>query len=82
MNLTKYLIGLALISIGLVTTSCGKQEAETANAKPDAAAAAPAAAGDEEKILNIYNWSDYLAEDTIPNFEKAINNSIMLKTSY
>ncbi len=24
----------------------------------------------EEKILNIYNWSDYLAEDTIPNFEK------------
>jgi putrescine transport system substrate-binding protein len=25
---------------------------------------------DEEKILNIYNWSNYLAEDTIPNFEK------------
>ncbi|BCM25023.1 polyamine ABC transporter substrate-binding protein [Methyloradius palustris] len=24
----------------------------------------------EEKILNIYNWSDYLAPDTIPNFEK------------
>lgn len=24
----------------------------------------------EEKVLNIYNWSDYLADDTIPNFEK------------
>ena len=25
---------------------------------------------DEEKVLNIYNWPDYLAEDTISNFEK------------
>lgn len=25
---------------------------------------------DEEKVLNIYNWSDYIAEDTIANFEK------------
>jgi len=24
----------------------------------------------EEKILNVYNWSDYIAEDTIANFEK------------
>ncbi|MDG0832909.1 extracellular solute-binding protein [Roseateles saccharophilus] len=24
----------------------------------------------EEKLLNIYNWSDYIAEDTIRNFEK------------
>jgi spermidine/putrescine transport system substrate-binding protein len=22
------------------------------------------------KVLNIYNWSDYIAEDTLPNFEK------------
>ncbi|NMM29369.1 MAG: polyamine ABC transporter substrate-binding protein [Glaciimonas sp.] len=25
---------------------------------------------EEEKILNIYNWSDYIADDTIKNFEK------------
>lgn len=31
------------------------------------AAAAHAA---EEKVLNVYNWSDYIAEDTIANFEK------------
>jgi len=29
-----------------------------------------ASAKEEEKVLNIYNWSDYLAPDTIPNFEK------------
>jgi putrescine transport system substrate-binding protein len=34
------------------------------------AAAAPAALGADPKVLNIYNWSDYIAEDTIKNFEK------------
>jgi putrescine transport system substrate-binding protein len=29
-----------------------------------------AAAQEEEKVLNIYNWSDYIAEDTIRNFER------------
>jgi putrescine transport system substrate-binding protein len=32
-------------------------------------AAAPARA-DEEKVLNVYNWSDYIADDTIASFEK------------
>ena len=33
--------------------------------------AAPAHAADAEpKVLNIYNWSDYIADDTIKNFEK------------
>lgn len=27
-------------------------------------------AAEEEKVLNIYNWSDYLGPDTIANFEK------------
>ena len=31
---------------------------------------APSAAQEEEKVLNVYNWSDYIAEDTIKNFEK------------
>ncbi len=30
--------------------------------------AAPAVA-QEEAVLNVYNWSDYIAEDTIANFE-------------
>jgi putrescine transport system substrate-binding protein len=32
--------------------------------------AAPAARADEEKVLNIYNWSDYIGDDTVKNFEK------------
>ena len=32
-------------------------------------ASAPASAADP-KVLNIYNWSDYIADDTIKNFEK------------
>jgi putrescine transport system substrate-binding protein len=32
--------------------------------------ATAAQAQEEEKVLNIYNWSDYIAEDTIRNFEK------------
>ena len=33
-----------------------------------AAALAPAQA--QDKVLNVYNWSDYIAEDTLANFEK------------
>ena len=25
----------------------------------------------EEKIVHVYNWSDYIAEDTLKNFEAA-----------
>ncbi len=32
--------------------------------------ACPAAAQEEEKVLNVYNWSDYIADDTLKNFEK------------
>ncbi|MBI1179993.1 MAG: extracellular solute-binding protein [Alphaproteobacteria bacterium] len=28
-------------------------------------------AGAEEKVLNVYNWSDYIAPDTLAKFEKA-----------
>ena len=34
------------------------------------ATAGAAQAADEPKVLNIYNWSDYIADDTIKNFEK------------
>jgi putrescine transport system substrate-binding protein len=35
-----------------------------------AACAFGAQAADEAKVLNVYNWSDYIADDTIKNFEK------------
>ncbi|WP_425501984.1 polyamine ABC transporter substrate-binding protein [Pseudoxanthomonas jiangsuensis] len=37
---------------------------------PAAPTGADGQAGAEEKVLNVYNYSDYIAEDTIPNFEQ------------
>jgi putrescine transport system substrate-binding protein len=52
---------LTVASAALILAACGKKE-------EDKQAQAPAAA-EEEKVLHVYNWSDYIAEDTIPNFE-------------
>jgi len=43
---------------------------KTALALAIAAGAIASHAADEPKVLNIYNWSDYIADDTIANFEK------------
>jgi putrescine transport system substrate-binding protein len=55
--------GLAITTIALAVAACGKKE----EAKQ---AEAPGAAAAEEKVLHVYNWSDYIAEDTIKNFEE------------
>ena len=65
MSYGKYLLSLGLISAGLILSSCGQSDKAATDAS--ATAEAPAA---EEKVLNIYNWSDYIAPDTIANFEK------------
>ncbi len=44
---------------------CGRQDTAPAG-EATGTAGAPADAG----TLNVYNWSDYIAEDTIPNFER------------
>jgi spermidine/putrescine transport system substrate-binding protein len=69
-------LGLALPSIAAVLQACGGSEPE-APAKPpegaaavDAQPAGPPDLGEMEKELKICNWSDYIAEDTIANFEK------------
>jgi len=62
---------LAFTITALMLAACNKEPA--APAAPTAAApaaATPAVVTDDEKVLNIYNWSDYIAEDTIANFEK------------
>lgn len=56
-------LSLTILCAALVA-GCGKKAAAPA---PDAAKAAPPA---EEKVLNLYIWNDYLAPDTIANFEK------------
>ncbi len=36
--------------------------------------------GPMEKELHIYNWSDYIAEDTVPNFEKEFGVKVTYDT--
>jgi putrescine transport system substrate-binding protein len=68
----KYLWSFALSA--LVLAACGKKEEPVAVVAPPPApvASAPAAppANTEEKVLNIYNWPDYIPKDMIANFEK------------
>jgi putrescine transport system substrate-binding protein len=52
---------LVLVAV-LALAACGKKE------EPKAAAPA-VAVNAEEKVLNIYNWPDYVAKDLIANFE-------------
>ena len=70
---------LALAITAVLLAACGKKEEPApAPAAPVAAAPAPAAepakpAGpvfDDEKVLNIYNWPDYIPEGMIATFEK------------
>ena len=51
-------LGLALLVFALVLTGILGSLAVSASA------------AEEEKVLHIYNWSDYIAPDTIGNFEK------------
>ena len=41
---------------------------------------ASSVAAEEEKVLNIYNWFDYLAPDTSPNFEKKTGIKVHYET--
>lgn len=50
----------------LAFAGCSKKEAPSA---PVAEAPVAGPATDAEKVLNVYNWSDYIAEDTVKNFE-------------
>ena len=47
------------VAAALLLAACGKKEDATTDAAPVA----------EEAVLNLYIWNDYLAEDTIANFE-------------
>lgn len=67
----KYLLPFALSA--MVLAACGKkEEAPMPAAAPVAVAVAPVAApvNTEEKVLNIYNWPDYIPEGMIASFEK------------
>ena len=48
---------LTVVLAAAVLAACGGKDEKAADGAPS-------------KTLNVYNWSDYIAEDTIPNFEQ------------
>ena len=67
-----WLVGLSV----LVLVACGKKSDTPAVTSP---VAVPAVAA-EEKILNIYNWPDYIAKDMVANFEKETGIKVNYQT--
>ncbi|WP_371736904.1 extracellular solute-binding protein [Rhodoferax sp. U11-2br] len=65
----KYLVTFALSA--LVLAACGKKEEPPAPVTaPAPVASAPAPEPAEEKVLNVYNWPDYIPEGMLAAFEK------------
>ncbi len=60
---------MAILALGCVLTlsACGDRKSDPGSASGSPAGSGTAAGG---KVLNLYIWSDYLAADTLSNFEK------------
>ena len=56
----------ALLLLGLLCACSARDDAAPART----AGHDPADAYDREKVVNIYSWADYIAPDTVSNFEK------------
>ncbi len=76
----KHLWSFAFSAIALV--ACGKKEEAPAVAVAPAPAASAAAPVEkqEEKVLNVYNWPDYVAKDMVANFEKETGIKVNYQT--
>ncbi len=67
--------GLVSTALALLLVGCGQKPAAPP-AEPAAPAGSPAAAAppvldtDEEKVVNVYNWSDYIDPTVIEDFQK------------
>jgi putrescine transport system substrate-binding protein len=68
-------MALAVLAAALLVAGCGRQappppgDGSSGGAGPGASAGA-GAAGDSDKVLNVYNWSDYIDPSIVPAFEK------------
>ncbi len=68
--MNKYLWSLALSALAL--TACGQ--------KDETKTTAATAAGTEEKVLNVYNWPDYIAQDMVANFTQETGIKVNYQT--
>jgi spermidine/putrescine-binding protein len=73
-------LGLSLGSVGALLQACQRGDQASRGSTDSASAEAMADLGPIEKELHIYNWSDYIAEDTVPNFEKEFGVKVTYDT--
>lgn len=65
-------LGISLPAVGALGEACRDGPKDTGSDRGDL--------GPLEKRLNLYLWSDYLADDTLPNFEKEFGVEVTLDT--
>jgi putrescine transport system substrate-binding protein len=61
---------VATSALLLLLSACGKKEPPAESATPEGATPAADVQTDAEKVVNVYNWSDYIDESVIQDFEK------------
>src|SRR6188474_1890222 len=61
-------LGLVSLLAATALVGCGKKEEAPPADAAAGGAAAPAAAGAEEKVVNVYNWSDYIDPAMLEKF--------------
>ena len=74
-------LALALVALILITSAPITPQAQTA-APTDAPTTVPTerAVNGEKPVLNVYNFTTYIAEDTVSNFEKLYNVKVTYDT--
>ena len=63
---------MAILILGCLLTlsACGDRKSGTASGSAEKPGAAADTGATKGGVLNLYIWSDYLAADTLSNFEK------------
>jgi spermidine/putrescine transport system substrate-binding protein len=73
-------LGLSLGPVGALLHACQQGDRASRSAVDNAPAEVMADLGPIEEELHIYNWSDYIAEDTVPNFEQEFGVKVLYDT--
>ena len=66
-NKSSLSLRLGLMASALLLAACSPSQ----DSGDATAPAGPAGTGNEQRVVYVYNWSDYIAEDTLANFEAA-----------
>ncbi len=70
----------AIIFLLCALTACSRQSDRSKEASAGEANSASSPKQDSEKVLNVYSWLDYIAPDTVANFERETGIKVRFDT--